>query len=63
MSDTENTDSIAITPASVRETEKPQIDLQALAERVFRLMKQEARIQKERQAVRHPDAREVRHAR
>jgi hypothetical protein len=32
-------------------SKKPEIDLQALAERIFKLMKEEALIQQERQAA------------
>jgi hypothetical protein len=60
MTDTENTDSISITPSSAREAEKPQVDIQALAERVFRLMKQDALIQKERQVFSDLNQRQAR---
>jgi 50S ribosomal subunit-associated GTPase HflX len=63
MAETENTDSITVTPSASPGSKKIAIDLEALAERIFRLMKEEARIQQERQCRRNKNHRKVSHGR
>jgi hypothetical protein len=53
MPEAENTSSVAVTSTDGHSTQKPEIDLQALAERIFRLIKEDARVQQERQSAGH----------
>lgn len=39
-------------PPAKKETKKPAVDLEALAERILKLMKEEARIERERMGLR-----------
>jgi hypothetical protein len=60
MAESENTNP---TPAALDSSAEatPEIDLQALAERVYRLMKEEARLQAERQTAGGLKQRKVTH--